>query len=222
MVGEWVSLTEMELAKKLGHGAQVSKGGRGKEGGISAASRELGIERTAARRAVKVFEMDDDAKEAVKELGLENNPSIYTKAAEGPKGEQKQKLLELAKEREKRRTAPKINIAEELESNDRDRIEQALQKRAEKLCPEPLSYTAKLLGVDVRAVKAVQAEIEQAIRKEADAASAPRAVPVESVITVEMIKAELPRFDDAELEDIQRVLDAELEAREEMKRRAAP
>ena len=69
-IAEWVRLTE-EKAKaagseeKPGQLAQVStKGGRGKKSGISAASRDLGLERTQVRRAIKVAGITPDAKEA--------------------------------------------------------------------------------------------------------------------------------------------------------------
>ena len=49
-IKEWVSLTK---AEKPGQIAQVSDG-RGDEGGISAASCELGIKRTEVQRAVQI------------------------------------------------------------------------------------------------------------------------------------------------------------------------
>jgi len=44
-VAEWVRLTEEKLAQ---HAPVSSKGGRGQTGGINAAVRELGIDRTEA------------------------------------------------------------------------------------------------------------------------------------------------------------------------------
>jgi ParB family chromosome partitioning protein len=60
-IAEWVRLTDAKPAQL----AQVSaKGGRGIEGGLSAATRELGIDRTEAQRAVKVASIAPEAKAA--------------------------------------------------------------------------------------------------------------------------------------------------------------
>ncbi|MEJ0093339.1 MAG: hypothetical protein WDN46_07855 [Methylocella sp.] len=45
------------------------------EGGISAAAREIDVERTEVRRAEKVASLSDDAKEAAREAGLDDNQS---------------------------------------------------------------------------------------------------------------------------------------------------
>ena len=70
-IAEWVRLTE----EKLGQVAQVSKGGRGHEGGMAAATRELGIDRTQARRAVKIAAITPEAKAATREVGIADNQS---------------------------------------------------------------------------------------------------------------------------------------------------
>jgi hypothetical protein len=41
-----------------------------KEGGINAASRDLGIERKEAQRAVKIAGLSDEAKQAARDVGL--------------------------------------------------------------------------------------------------------------------------------------------------------
>lgn len=56
-IAEWVELT----GEVIGQLAQKPSGGR-PEGGISAASRELGIDRTEAQRAVKVASLSPEAK----------------------------------------------------------------------------------------------------------------------------------------------------------------
>lgn len=48
-------------------------GGRGNEGGVRAASRELGVNREDARRAVKVAGLHPDAKQAAHDMGLSDN-----------------------------------------------------------------------------------------------------------------------------------------------------
>ena len=68
----------VEEAQKLGQLDRVSKGGRGKTGGISAAARELPLSgrseegrRKFAERAVKVAAMAPKAKVAVQAAGLD-------------------------------------------------------------------------------------------------------------------------------------------------------
>jgi hypothetical protein len=67
-IAEWVKLTD-----KLAQVGQVSKGGRGNEGGIAAAARELGVERKVADRADKIAALSDEAKEAARDAGLDDN-----------------------------------------------------------------------------------------------------------------------------------------------------
>ncbi len=83
-IAEWVRLTEeKQAAEKPVHGAQVSdKGGRGIEGGISAAARELGITRDTARRAVKAESLSDEAKALADEANL--GTVARAKAASAP------------------------------------------------------------------------------------------------------------------------------------------
>lgn len=78
MVAEWIRLTEVS-----GQSVQKPQGGR-PEGGISAASRELGIERKDAERAVKVASLSNEAKEAARETGLDDNRSALLEAASKP------------------------------------------------------------------------------------------------------------------------------------------
>lgn len=58
LVAEWVELT----GEKVGQVAQVS-GGRGNKEGVSEASRQLGVERTDVRRALKVASLSPEAQE---------------------------------------------------------------------------------------------------------------------------------------------------------------
>lgn len=80
-VAEWIKLTEEEQNKPAQLAQVSAKGGRGKEGGLSAASRELGIDRDDARRAVRVASLSEEAKATAKDLGLDNNRSALLKAA---------------------------------------------------------------------------------------------------------------------------------------------
>jgi ParB-like chromosome segregation protein Spo0J len=86
-ITEWIALVDQREAESVS--AQVapklSARGRAGEGrpqvGINAASRELGIERTAAQRAVAVGKLAPEAKDEAIALGLDNNHSALRKAA---------------------------------------------------------------------------------------------------------------------------------------------
>jgi ParB family chromosome partitioning protein len=75
-VAEWVSLTD-RLSAQIGPKGKV---GHRPESGINKASRELGIERKVAQRAVKVASLSDDAKAVAKEVGLDGNQSVLLAA----------------------------------------------------------------------------------------------------------------------------------------------
>jgi ParB family chromosome partitioning protein len=76
--------------------AQKNKRGR-PEGGISAAARKLGIERTAVRRAMKVASLSDEASDVARATGLDSNRSALLKAANEKTPEaQVAKLREIA------------------------------------------------------------------------------------------------------------------------------
>jgi hypothetical protein len=69
-VAEWIRLTEERLPQVV----SVSPGGgRGHEGGVRAAARELGVNREDARRAAKVASLPEEAKDTAREVGLDNN-----------------------------------------------------------------------------------------------------------------------------------------------------
>jgi ParB/RepB/Spo0J family partition protein len=81
-VAEWIRLTDV---------AQVEphrKAGQ-QPGGVRAAARELGVDRNAARRAVKVAGLSDEAKAAAIEHGLDDNRSALLEAAgeDGPEAQ---------------------------------------------------------------------------------------------------------------------------------------
>lgn len=66
-VAEWI-----ELSAKIISAQPEPKMDRGRpESGTRAAARELGIEKEAARRAVKVASLTDEAKQAAREVGHE-------------------------------------------------------------------------------------------------------------------------------------------------------
>ena len=100
-VTEWLRLTEdKQRGEKLRQADAVSKGGRGQEGGIRAASRELGISEPEARRSVTIAEsLTPEAKTAAVEAHLDDNQSALLAVAKTPADEQVAKVEELAKQR---------------------------------------------------------------------------------------------------------------------------
>src|ERR1700720_3094086 len=79
LLAEWVLLTEEEVSGQLGP-KPGTVGGR-PESGISAASRELGIGRKEAERAVKIASISEEAKTAASEMGLGDNQTALLKVA---------------------------------------------------------------------------------------------------------------------------------------------
>lgn len=75
-IAEWIKITE-RISSQL-----ETKTDRGRpESGINAAARELGVEKMDAHRAVKVASLSDEAKEAARETGLDDNRSALLEAA---------------------------------------------------------------------------------------------------------------------------------------------
>ena len=74
-IAEWIKLSEV-----LSQTATKPQGGR-PESGVRAASRELGIDKDDAHRAVKVASLSDEAKEAAIDVGVDNNRSALLAAA---------------------------------------------------------------------------------------------------------------------------------------------
>jgi hypothetical protein len=77
-IAEWIRLTTDQEPAQV---APVS-GGRGNTGGIRAASRELGIDRDEARRAVRIASIAPEAREAAREAGLKRRP-IFSRSRLG-------------------------------------------------------------------------------------------------------------------------------------------
>jgi len=86
MEAEWIALTEAkQAAAKPAQVAPVSQRGRmegrGNTGGINAATRDLGIERTQAQRSVKIASITPEAKAAARDLGIDDNQTKLLKVA---------------------------------------------------------------------------------------------------------------------------------------------
>ncbi len=96
-IAEWIRLTERKVEQvaplseddeKRGQLGHVSKGGRGNQSGVAAASRDIGVPRTKARRAIKIDGITPEAKQAAREAGLDKNQSALLKVAAAPAEEQ--------------------------------------------------------------------------------------------------------------------------------------
>lgn len=115
-IAEWIRLTEKEEAaaeaekvgqlaslseavEKPAQLAQVSKGGRGKHSGISAASQKIGVKRRDVQRAVKIDAISPAAQQAAREAGLDKNQSALLKVASAPVEEQVAKVDAIKAER---------------------------------------------------------------------------------------------------------------------------
>jgi hypothetical protein len=79
-IAEWIKITDrVHAVQSAPHG----KAGQ-QPGGISAAARELGVEETDAKRAVKVASLSEEAKDAAREVGLDDNRTALLEAASKP------------------------------------------------------------------------------------------------------------------------------------------
>ncbi len=87
-IAEWIRLLgqaqtgeDSGWTGKVAPSETVSKGGRGKKGGVREAARGIGVDRNDAHRAMKVAGLSEEAKQTARELGLDNNRSVLSAAA---------------------------------------------------------------------------------------------------------------------------------------------
>ena len=91
--------------EELTQPVSVSKGGRGKKGGIRHAAKKLGLNREEGRRSVIIAKLPEQAKQFAQEHGFADNLSVLQKAAES--GEPLGYLISEAVRREKLATEAK-------------------------------------------------------------------------------------------------------------------
>ena len=104
-IAEWVRLTGEK--NKGASCADIPKGRGQPQGGINAATREFGIDRTEVQRATKIAALAPEAKDEAKVLHLDDNQSALLKAAKAPtKEEQLRALREHAAQRSAPRPQP--------------------------------------------------------------------------------------------------------------------
>lgn len=77
-VARWIELVE---AKRVSRQPDAKSEAGRPEGGVRAAARELGVSEPDARRAVHVAGLSDEAKDAARETGLDNNRSALLEAS---------------------------------------------------------------------------------------------------------------------------------------------
>lgn len=101
-IAEWVRLTaEKEKPAQVAPGLSSKAGHQRQQGGINAAVRDLGIDRTEAQRAVKIASLAPEAKEAARATSLDDKQSVLLAAARelpiaGDTDEAKRKNVERA------------------------------------------------------------------------------------------------------------------------------
>lgn len=81
-VAEWIKITERISISQSESLRADGRGGRPR--GIENAAHEIGVERQDAHRAVRVASLSDEAKEAARETGLDDNRSALLEAASKP------------------------------------------------------------------------------------------------------------------------------------------
>ena len=96
-VARWLELS------KLSQVATVS-GGRGNEGGVRRAARELNVDKDDAHRAMKVASLSAEAKAVAREVGLDDNRSALLAAARAPVEQQAAIVRDYAEKRSVDRT----------------------------------------------------------------------------------------------------------------------
>lgn len=79
-IAKWIELCGQRILNQ-----PDTKIGRGRpEGGTRAAARELGVKQMDAARAVKVASLTEEAKEAARDVGLDDNRTALLEAAKAP------------------------------------------------------------------------------------------------------------------------------------------
>lgn len=91
-VAKWIELSEQRKVSQ-----PATPGGKQPSAkGVRAAERELGIKRDDASRALKVASLSDEAKEAAKETGLDDNRTALLEAAKAPAQQQATVIHQIA------------------------------------------------------------------------------------------------------------------------------
>lgn len=148
-IAEWIELADGR--PKLSQLATVSAGGRGKEGGVRLAARELGVDKDEAHRAVKIASISEQARQAAVEAHLDNNQAALLKIAKAEPSDQLAVVRDLVKAKEtKLDTDIKNRAAEEMAEaivRSMPASEHGMMRENAWICAKPLAIAlTNLLG----------------------------------------------------------------------------
>ncbi len=113
-IAEWVRLTGDASGATC---ATKPGAGQGSKGGIRAAVRELGIDRTEAQRSVKIASVPDEVKKAAREAGIDDNQAALLRVASETSAER-----QLARIRDEQQKAEAHKANREAYRVDQDRV----------------------------------------------------------------------------------------------------
>lgn len=111
-ITEWVKLTDRvsaQVAPKLGR----------PESGFNKAARELGIDRTEIQRAAKIASISDEAKDAARQAGLDDNQSALLRVAKVEPENQVAAVQQIAEARRTRQPIIAADPLDDYESQER-------------------------------------------------------------------------------------------------------
>jgi ParB family transcriptional regulator, chromosome partitioning protein len=104
-VAEWIRLTEADASQVETH----RKAGQ-QPGGVSAAARELGVNKSEAHRAVKIDGLTEEAKVAVVAAGLADNQRALLKVAGAPQADQVEAVAAIVADKAKPKAKAPVTI----------------------------------------------------------------------------------------------------------------
>lgn len=112
-IAEWIALAEADRldAEKVSRQVDGKPQGGRPEGGISAAARELGVQETEARRAVKIGSIGERAREAAIAAKLDDNQSALLRIARAEPERQVETVQQITAEREAKAAAQRKPIS---------------------------------------------------------------------------------------------------------------
>jgi ParB family chromosome partitioning protein len=105
-IEQWRKLCEEKKGAQVGHPG----GKQPHDAGVSEVSRELGVPRQEVERARKIASISPEAREAVKEAGLDDNQSALLEVAKEPPEQQAARVAELKQKRASARRSAKLKV----------------------------------------------------------------------------------------------------------------
>jgi ParB-like chromosome segregation protein Spo0J len=168
-IAEWIEITE-----RLASQSATPKTGKGghQPGGVNAAARELGIDKDDAHRAIKVAGLTEEAKEAARDAGLDNNRSALLAVAkeDGAKAQvTKVKSIKAAKAEKPARSQSACDFDwDNVKPEDFGDADTSYKRQAQFYTSESLRHAETHPLLRVSPDKVTQKEI-QAVRGNADA-----------------------------------------------------